>query len=168
MELTWQDSFLQVTQKLWSFPLYVWGLREEREGRGAECSHLVLLLSNNQLRVEGVDYWAFRSLHVQLKTLKKNHLNSHFTCSSLHFYSAVGVPVVQVSCQHLTITCMLAHGSLMGHQGENYSKGPPKTSAWVSNCEGSPPCVLILRNTELNVNTLPLQRALRSKYRGWG
>lgn len=57
---------------------------------------------------------------------------------------------------------MLAHGSLMGHQGENSPNGLPQTSAGVSHCRGSLPCALILRNAGLDVNAWPLLRVLRS------
>lgn len=47
-------------------------------------------------------------------------------------------------------------------------KGCPRPQQeWVI-VKGSPPCVLILRNIELNVNTLPLLRALTSEHWEWG
>lgn len=93
MELTWQDSFLQVTRKLaggGAAPLVlgVWGKSEDREvGEGENVGIWCPWAKTINLEVEGLSI-RFRFLLGQLKGFlkkkKKSHLGLHFTCSSLH------------------------------------------------------------------------------------
>lgn len=143
--------------------------RTKRRTRGA-CGHSVMLLSqSHQLRVGGLECLGFWVSPYVIRNFSKQSSTFPFYLLIFTFFTAVRVPVEPVSCQPDN-NIHAGSRQLDGASGreQNDSDGPPTASAWVSNCKGSPPRVLILRNTELNVNTRPLLRALRSEHGGRG